>query len=140
MNVEQGGELRVRLDRPFVLEVADLEVEAFDLAVQLGRGDVNEDRSTFALGLRKCLPGKGTYQQSGLLAQADFFLLDDLRFVEVGHDVFAVAFFLWVRLTGSVQLEELLDAVVAGRDDVAALLDDSIFGLDLFEEMGDFGG
>lgn len=81
-----------------------------------------------------------TYQQSGLLAQANLFLLDHLRFVEVGHDVFAIAFFFGIRLTGSVQLEELLDAVVASRDDVSALLDDSIFGLDLFEEMGDFGG
>lgn len=31
--VEEGGELRVRLDGAFVLEVADFEVEAFDLAV-----------------------------------------------------------------------------------------------------------
>ena len=63
-----------------------------------------------------------------------------MRLVEVGHDVFAIAFFLGVWLAGSVQLEEFLNAVVASRDDVSALLDNSIFGLDFFEEMGDFGG
>ena len=31
--VEEGGELRVWLDGAFVLEVADFEVEALDLAV-----------------------------------------------------------------------------------------------------------
>lgn len=35
--VEEGGELWVWLDGTFVLEIADLEVEAFDLAVQLER-------------------------------------------------------------------------------------------------------
>lgn len=30
---EEGGELRVGLDGAFVLEVADFEVEAFDLPV-----------------------------------------------------------------------------------------------------------
>ena len=35
MIVEQGGELRIRLDGAFVLEITDFEVEAFDLAVQL---------------------------------------------------------------------------------------------------------
>ena len=63
-----------------------------------------------------------------------------MRFVEIGNDHFAIAFFLGVRLPGSVQLEEFLDTVVASRNDVPALLDDSIFGLDFFEEMGDFGG
>ena len=84
--------------------------------------------------------GRETYQQSGLLAQAHFFLLDNLRFVEVGHDVFAIAFFFGVWLTGSVELEEFLDAAVASCDDISALLNDSVFGLDLLEKMGDFGG
>ena len=66
--------------------------------------------------------------------------MDNLRFVEVGHDVFAIAFFLGVWLTGSVKLEELLDAAVAGCNYVSALLDDSIFGLDFFEKMRDFRG
>lgn len=35
--VEKRGELRIRLDGAFVLEIADLEVEALDLAVQLER-------------------------------------------------------------------------------------------------------
>lgn len=35
--VEERGELRIRLDGTFVLEIADLEVEALDLAVQLER-------------------------------------------------------------------------------------------------------
>lgn len=81
-----------------------------------------------------------TYQQSSFLTQADFFFLDNLRFVEVGHDVFAISFFFGIRLTGSVQLEELLNANVAGCNEVSALLDHSIFGLDFFEKMSDFGG
>ena len=82
---------------------------------------------------------RGTYQQSSLVTQAHLFLLDNLRFVEVGHDVFAIAFFLGVWLTGSIKLEELLDAAVAGCNYVSALLNDSIFGLDFFEKMRDFG-
>ena len=35
--VEKRGKLRIWLDRAFVLEIADFEVEAFDLAVELER-------------------------------------------------------------------------------------------------------
>ena len=84
--------------------------------------------------------GGRLYQQSGLFTQAHFFLLDDLRLVKVGHDVFAVAFLFGIRLPGAVELEEFLDAAVARGDDVAALLDHAVFGLDFFEQVGDFGG
>jgi len=109
--VEEGGELRVGLDGAFVLEVADLEIEAFDLSVE---------------------------QKGGFVAQADFFFLDGLRFFEIRHGYVAVVLLFGVCLPGAVVLEELLDTVVAGCDYVAAFLDHSIFGLDLLEEMLDF--
>lgn len=46
--VEEGGKLRVWLDSAFVLEVADFEVEAFDLTVELvydfSLGDLGKER------------------------------------------------------------------------------------------------
>lgn len=103
----------VGLDGAFVLEIADFEVETFDLAVE---------------------------KEGGFVAQADFFLLDRLRFFEIRHGYVAVILLLGVWLAGAVVLEELLDAVVASRDDVSAFLDHTIFSLDLLEKMLNFGG
>ena len=44
--VEKRGKLRIRLDGAFILEIADFEVEPFDLAVKLEEGvSVSQDSS-----------------------------------------------------------------------------------------------
>lgn len=62
----------------------------------------------------------------------NFFILDVLRLVVVGQDGFGVGFFLGIRLPGAVGFEEFLNAGVAGLDDVATVVHDALFGLDLF--------
>lgn len=129
--------MRVWLDSAFVLEIADFEVEAFDLAVQLERLYQQDLKNLRRVGKGR---ERETYQQSSLLTQPNLFFLDNLRFVEVGHDVFAIAFFFGVWLTSAIHFEKFLNATVASCNDISALLDNSIFGLDFFEKMGDFGG
>jgi hypothetical protein len=51
---------------------------------------------------------------------------------EIVLNDFAVAFFFGVWLACSVQLDELLDAVIAGCDGISAFLDNSIFGVNFF--------
>ena len=63
-----------------------------------------------------------------------------MSFVEVGKDGFAVGFFFWVCLTATVELDKFLDAVVTAADNVAAVEDGFIFGMDFFEEVVYFGG
>jgi len=65
--------------------------------------------------------------------------LNYLGSIEIGQDVFTIAFFLGVCLACSVHFEEFLDTIVAGLDDGPAFLDNSIFGLDFFEEMLNLG-
>lgn len=59
----------------FVLKIADLEIQAFDLAVE---------------------------QEGRPIAEADLLFLEDLGFVVIGEDGFRVGFVLWVRLTGTI--------------------------------------
>ena len=62
--VEKRGKLRIWLDGAFVLEIADLEVEAFDLAVQLRRETVSVSKKrTFSRWL-----GKGDEREGNLPA------------------------------------------------------------------------
>lgn len=89
----------------FVLEIADLEIEAFDLSVE---------------------------HEGYPIGEADLLFLEGLGFVVIGEDGFRVGFFLRVRLTGTIQLEEFLDACIARSGIRSTVLNDSIFGLDLF--------
>lgn len=80
--------------------------------------------------------GKGkTHKKNSFVTQADLFFLDDLGFVEIGHGVFAVVFILRVWLASTIHLEEFLDTVVAGCDNISAFLDEFVFGFDFFEKV-----
>jgi len=127
--VEERGELRVYGDGTFVLKVSDFDVKAFDLSVELGTVSmaVNGESENVS------------YKGRGFLTQADLFFLDDLSFVEICHDILDVCLFFGVRLACAVGFQELLNAAITGIDDASAFLYDSIFGLDLLQEMGNLG-
>lgn len=55
--------------------------------------------------------------------------------IEAGEDALSIRLLLRVRLPGAIKLVELLDAVVARCDCVAAFLHNAIFGLNLFQVM-----
>lgn len=121
--VQQRGKLWVYGYCAFVLEISDFDVQAFNLSVEL---------TMLAGTIQKSLT-LSTYESCSLLTQADFLLLDNLRLVEIGHGILDIRVLLWIGLAGPVGLKELLNAVVSRVDYTAALLDDSIFGLDLLE-------
>lgn len=64
----------------------------------------------------------------------------DLGFVVGCEDGYGVGFFFGVYLAGAVCFEEFLNAGVAGGGVGPAVLDDAVFGLDLFQEMRYFSG
>jgi len=127
--VEERWELWVYGDGAFVLEVSDLDVEAFNLSVELG---------SFSMAV-KGESENVSYEGRGFLTQTNLLVLDILGFVEICHDILDVGLFFGVRLACAVGFQELLNAAIAGIDDASAFLDDSIFGLDLLQEMGNLG-
>lgn len=127
--VEERGELGVDGDGTFVLEVSDFDVEAFDLSVELG---------TVSIGV-KGESENVSYEGCGFLTQTDLLLLDDLSFVEICHHILDVRLLFGVRLACAVGLQEFLNADITSIDDASAFLDNSIFGLNLLQEMGNLG-
>ena len=75
------------------------------------------------------------YQGRSFLTQANFLLLDDLRLVEVGHNILDACIFLWIGLASAIGFQELLDAAVSGVDIATTLLNDAILGLNLFKQV-----
>ena len=70
---------------------------------------------------------------SGFFTQTNLFLLHLLRFVEIRDDIVAINLLFWVDLSGAVELDEFLNVGVMCVDRISTLLDDAIFGLDLFQ-------
>ena len=124
--MEERRKRRIRGNRAVGLEGGDFQIKTADLAVEL-RGISHKAR----------LDGKA-YKSSSLLAQPNFFFLDNLRTIKVGQDSLGIAFFLRVWLTSAIKLEKFLNACVPGIDYGAALVHNEVFGLNLFQEVSDF--
>lgn len=96
----------------FVLQIADLQVEAFDLAVE---------------------------QDGCSVRETDLLFLEGVSLVIMGEDRFRIQLLLRVHLGYTVELEEFLDTAITRSCLRTTVLDDSIFGLYFFEKMSYLG-
>jgi hypothetical protein len=73
------------------------------------------------------------YQSQSFLTQPQFLSLQNLNTVEIRHDDFGKAIFLWVLDVSALCSDKVLDGSVACVDDIAQILDVLVFCLDFLE-------
>jgi hypothetical protein len=79
-----------------------------------------------------------TYQRGSLFDQGNLLLLQDLRSLILVDYEFRIRLLFGILHQTAVELDELLETVVAARDGTSRFLDQLIFSLHFFKQMRDF--
>lgn len=82
---------------------------------------------------------EGAYKNTSLITQGDLLLLKALCTVKVGLNGLDIVFLLRIRGTSSIQLQVLLNTGVSCIDGMATVLQSTIFGFNLLEQMSNLG-